>query len=885
MGVLSNLRQRYNSETGGSKASVFPGRNEGTRVWREIFGGTNKEESLKQASEIGYGWKPTPGGEWGRSTTATGAAFKRLLQAMRSGAPGGWSDDRYEQTRHFVGIAYIAIHRICMQLRQAEFEVYRKVDEHPDGKVPVKKGDDAYDLVRILEKPNPQDSFGKMMYRLGQQKYLTGSALMWMVPNQLGRPMEMYPIPTAIAVPQAVINAEFPQGYYRIQPVYPYGPFSSYPTPSSAVGAPIPAQWMLRFLYPHPLLRYEGYSPLTGLRLEMDEFEMIGRSRHYSMRRSVNPSAVLNFPDVEGLQPLPRSEIERIHAEWENEFQGPENHGRLIVGMPGGRLDPWGGRPVDMDYQSGWEQLSSYLLGGFGITKPAAGMIEDSSYATLFATLKQLHTITLDPECVAGNTPLITRDGAGTIDSFEGKSVEVWNGKRWSSVVVRKTGSNKQLMRVRFSDGSFLDCTPNHRFSISQTHNREWRQVQAKDLCHRMATETFSIQHTDGEPLLGAYTLGVLFGDGRVKKGISTVELYGQKMKLPVEGTISEEKHDPRCAVPYVHVRCGKQHSDRMNLLRADDEDAWWEMFKFDRKSILEFLAGWFDTDGSDSKRESTGGISLSVSGRFRADMAQLLLTKCGIRSSISRSARAGQVTNYGRRSADLWSIWVADGREIPCYRLETRYGKPPSRRGKFQTVKSIRYLPGTYDVYCFTEPEEHKGVFNNSLTYQCADFASDLTRNLAPFYGDDIVIEIRCKRIDDHDVELAKLNALMAARAVTKNEFRQSLGKTLVHEEWGAEIAGTDPQAEAMAGMQSGGEPGGDGGMDLAGLLTGGQDIAQNEGPGGELRHEPEPGAVSGTRPKPRKIAEGSLGPTKSIRPEVKSFYERIRETLRNGH
>jgi hypothetical protein len=78
----------------------------------------------------------------------------------------------------------------------------------------------------------------------------------------------------------------------------------------------------------------------------------------------------------------------------------PENAGRLFVSTPGSRLEQWGLAPKEMDYGASWEQLTSFILGGgFGITKPAAGMVEDSSYQTLFATLKQLHLITLEPEC------------------------------------------------------------------------------------------------------------------------------------------------------------------------------------------------------------------------------------------------------------------------------------------------------------------------------------------------------------------------------------------------------------------------------------------------------------------------------------------------------
>lgn len=397
MGFISQLAQ--------GKAGLTPISRRGQETWRQIFG-TSKEDGGKEPRRNQPKQSVAPGGSYGRSSISGGVAYKHLLEAMRSKAPGGWTDDRYEQSRHFVGMAYVAIHRKCTQLQQAEFQVFRKDKHSQDGKVPVEEEDPPegdrlckpYDLVKLLEKPNNQDSFGKWMYRLGQQKSLTGQGLTWIVPNQLGNPVELYCVPTALAIPQPAVNPDYPNGYYRIQPLYPYGPFSNYPTPTTSVGAAIPAEWMMRMLYPHPLLRYEGYSPMTAMRLHLDELESMDRSRWYSMKRTFRPNAALNFKEMEGAQPLPESEIERIHAEWENEWQGPENVGRIIVGTPGADLELLGTSPIDMDYQQGWDQLCSFILGGFGITKPAAGMVEDSSYSTLFATLKQLNLITLDPE-------------------------------------------------------------------------------------------------------------------------------------------------------------------------------------------------------------------------------------------------------------------------------------------------------------------------------------------------------------------------------------------------------------------------------------------------------------------------------------------------------
>lgn len=366
----------------------------GHRRWQDLLEGKKDREQ-------------TPGGSYGQSISNKDLQTARLLTALRSRAPGGWSDDRYEQSRHYMGIFYVAVHRQNEMLMQGEFEVYKRDPSAPDGKRKVTPDDPPeggrhcrpYDLVKLLQCPNPEDNFGDLMANWNLQLDMTGSALTWMAPNKLDYPMELYSIPTALAIPQPVINPEYPQGYWRIQPVYPYGPFSSYPTPNAAVGAAIPAQWMMRFKYVHPLLRYEGYAPQTALKYHLDEIEMMDKSRHYSMRRVFKPSVVVNMTGMEGGQSIPEEEIARINAEIENAHFGPENMGNVFVSPAGGEIAEFGSRPIDMDYQSGWDQLVSFTLGGMGITKPAAGMIEDSNYSTLFATMKQLYWQTLDPKC------------------------------------------------------------------------------------------------------------------------------------------------------------------------------------------------------------------------------------------------------------------------------------------------------------------------------------------------------------------------------------------------------------------------------------------------------------------------------------------------------
>lgn len=400
MGFISNYASKgidkdRRQEVGQSPRTIRQAVEAGQATWREIFNITKEDSHVVRQDEP----LPVPGGAWTRGSLSTQASVVRLLEALRSKAPGSWSDDRWEQERHFQGITYCALHRIGEQLTQAEFQVMVRDDNVEGGKRPIKRGERGWDLVEILENPNNDDSFGELLYKINLQMMLTGTSLIWMVPNTFGVPCELYSMATGICIPQPAVNPDYPSGFYRCQPLYPYGPFSSYPTPSTSVGAPIPAEWMLRIKYAHPLLHYEGYSPQTAMRLHLDEIEQMDRSRWYTMKRAVSPSAVLQF-DKENAQPLPEEEIERIRSEMENTFQGPENHGQFYVATPGAKLEPWGTAPRDMEYQAGWDQLVSFVLGaGFGITKPVAGMIDDSSYSTLFASMKQFHLTTLGPIC------------------------------------------------------------------------------------------------------------------------------------------------------------------------------------------------------------------------------------------------------------------------------------------------------------------------------------------------------------------------------------------------------------------------------------------------------------------------------------------------------
>ncbi len=339
-----------------------------------------------------------------------------------------------------------------------------------------------------------------------------------------------------------------------------------------------------------------------------------------------------------------------------------------------------------------------------------------------------------DFHCVSGETILITRDGMHPIQSLVGKNVDIWNGKCWSHVIPILTGKNRQLYRVKFGDGTYLDVTEKHRFFVKDRFGRAYEEVTTLELSEKLRaakyalhTEPFKINYQDGRFIdpIQAYTLGQLVGDGSICKSNGKpqlqLRLYGVKSRqLVLAGRTSgierfyaenkqtpcllyvgfQEKFDP------AHVRTLKDSAT------AFDEIATWN-----RDAILHFVAGLADADGSEVP---SGGIRIYLSDYNRAYRTYLLLLKCGIRSSVNLAAAAGTITNLGTRKKELWYLQITDCAAIPCQRLDTSRGHQPTTKGKWQVIDSVELIEGLHDTFCFNETEFHKGVFGGTLTGQC---------------------------------------------------------------------------------------------------------------------------------------------------------------------
>lgn len=323
--------------------------------------------------------------------------------------------------------------------------------------------------------------------------------------------------------------------------------------------------------------------------------------------------------------------------------------------------------------------------------------------------------------CVSGDTKLLTKDGIETIQETVGREIEIWNGEKWCAVTPFQTGTEDQLFRVQFSDGSYLDATANHKFLVKTRFQKEFQEVETIQLMELLTSSKYVLQvpranvvMEGGEEVEVAYDYGFVLGDGYVHRGRVYADVYaGPKESLNfVTARRGTSKQNVLGTIFQTYTfYVDADFSQRLKY----DFGLPKEIFSWNQESILKFIAGWADADGSNASK------GIRIYGREdKIRDAQLLLTKVGINSSVNLMSSAGEVTNMGPRKQDVWYLQITQTSEIPSQRLNCSNSEETKFKGKFQIIKSVTALEGVHPSYCLNEPELHQCVFGNVLTKQC---------------------------------------------------------------------------------------------------------------------------------------------------------------------
>lgn len=346
--------------------------------------------------------------------------------------------------------------------------------------------------------------------------------------------------------------------------------------------------------------------------------------------------------------------------------------------------------------------------------------------------------------CVSGDTKIHTRTGLFPISDLVGSTVEIWNGEEWAEVSPFSTGKNF-LYRVTFSDGSHLDATPKHQWSVRS--GRSYKKVSTDELKVGDVLPEFSITFVEGKRFENAYRWGWFVGDGYVNQNRYAMAIVQEHEMAIVGEALGGRRHatryDYRTGNPWIPVVMNEfmMVEDAKTMREIDGLHP--EIFTWDAQSISEFFGGWIDTDGSLIQNPNTDHYVLYGSeGKLRD--AQMLLRRIGVNhSTLRKFASKGDVTNYGARSQDLYRLLIPSYESAAIAtqlkqakrfgsRYKTNNAHPESTidAARKQKIVSIELISDSSDTFCFTEPKTSMGVFGNVLTHQCTLVETYLNRH-----------------------------------------------------------------------------------------------------------------------------------------------------------
>lgn len=370
------------------------------------------------------------------------------------------------------------------------------------------------------------------------------------------------------------------------------------------------------------------------------------------------------------------------------------------------------------------EFFEKFAKAQHGYAEPGALFINRVRNWNLLSQYKD-YKINVTNPCVTGDTLILTDNGNIPIKELVDKEITVWNGYRWSKVTPKITGVNQKILRVSFSDGSYIDCTPYHKFLLDRNI-----RVEAKDLKYgnKLVKWNYPILHKNNQNLLDVscyYTAGFYCGDGT--KNTREIVLYGKKQELI-------EYLDVDYTLP-----TNKEKSCTKVILRNFYNKGFVPKDLDSTENKLEYFAGLCDSDGTVNSQD--GSISISSIHKDFLNKIRLMLTTIGIKSSVSLMREGGVKLLPTHNQNNDYKEYDYK----PCFRLlvsaynvlqllklgfnthRLKFNNTANRNaGRFITVTNIEEIGIAEKVYCMNEPYNHTFIANGVLTGNCAEFTGN---------------------------------------------------------------------------------------------------------------------------------------------------------------
>lgn len=304
---------------------------------------------------------------------------------------------------------------------------------------------------------------------------------------------------------------------------------------------------------------------------------------------------------------------------------------------------------------------------------------------------QNLGTIKSSNLCVAPDTMILTEDGYFPICSLHNKKVRVWNGSEFSETLVRHTGNNQKLIRVGFSNGMEIRCTPYHKFHLEDNTIVEAQNLVLGSYLIPFQTPTLN---TGKLTMVSPYTHG-FFCSSRGKDA-RTIFLSGEKTALLLPH------------LDYSYITPPDNDGYIMAEVRPGLEDRYFVPLHHCLHDKLRWLEGYID-----------GFNSLQTTSRNKGFLTKIfyMLQTLGVVSDISHYYDNYMLTIHDESIPHLQSLGFAP----KWFALDTHQPTTYNTNKGVRVVR-IQDLDEYDDTFCFNEPIRHMGIFNGVIAGNCTE-------------------------------------------------------------------------------------------------------------------------------------------------------------------
>lgn len=317
----------------------------------------------------------------------------------------GWTEDPFEQVRHFTAWTYVAISRIMTAAAASPPNVSFSRDpadpkrignrtkwlpEHARAKAitPLQSHEQLepvrwdHPLQRLLHDPNDPDTGSDLIEELVMYLLLTGDAYLWAPPSGPFRvPSALWVLPTHWIRPRAGQSGLVEQ-------------YDLCPLEGGYARMSIPADDVIHLRKKSPLSKNEGYSPAQAGARWIDGSESIDKSRWHSFRNGIMPGVAVEFQ--EGKLLPDEKDLDRIETRLMARYSGEHNAAKPLFIPPGAKIQKLHLTPQELDFHHSAEQLRDSILALFGVP-PAIALVGHGAGHGATAAQASFCMLTLNP--------------------------------------------------------------------------------------------------------------------------------------------------------------------------------------------------------------------------------------------------------------------------------------------------------------------------------------------------------------------------------------------------------------------------------------------------------------------------------------------------------